>query len=235
MAPRGIQLLVAHPLVVCILASKLHKTPATDKPRLPLTLEGLHLSNDGIIASSSSMSETSKPPTINRNARANPMRQSRYRSQRDSINAYLRKASATTPRQPSSVPLRSVPSLLTRMTDETVANPNLTASGADTGITQVPDWDGNARLPPHMVELSSRPSVDDDPSERREEGTVTKAESESGAALPPPSHACLLHVEKATTAEARLRKQVRLRARLAAERSLARDDGGKENASTGSR
>jgi len=156
--------------------SKPHKTPATDKPHLPI-LEGLHSSNDGIIASSSSISETSKHPTINRNARANPiipMRQSRYRSQRDSINAYLRKASAMTPRPPSSAPLRNVPSLLTRMTDEMVANPNFTASGADADITQA-SWDGNARLSPHMAELSSRPSVDDDPSERREEATMTKA------------------------------------------------------------
>jgi hypothetical protein len=51
-------------------------------------------------------------------------------------------------------------------------------------------------------------------------------------ALPRPSHAYLLDricVEKATAAEARLRTQVRLRARLAAERRLAHDSGGEEN------
>ena len=50
-----------------------------------------------------------------------------------------------------------------------------------------------------------------------------------------PSHAYLLDricVEKATAAEARLRTQVRLRARLAAERRLAQDCGGTENANT---
>lgn len=73
--------------------------------------------NDEIIASSSSKSETPKL-TINTNrAGANPKRQPRYRSQRDNIIAHLR-GSVTTPR-------RSTQSLLARMTDQTIAELNV--------------------------------------------------------------------------------------------------------------
>jgi hypothetical protein len=56
--------------------------------------------------------------------------------------------------------------------------------------------------------------------------------------LPRPSHAHLLDricIEKTAAAEARLRTQVRLRARLAAERRLAQDCVGKDNSNMFSR
>ncbi|KAH9992157.1 hypothetical protein BJV77DRAFT_455127 [Russula vinacea] len=92
-----------------------HATHATNN--IPLPLEGLRSLNHRIIASSSSNSETPETPTINIDrARANPMRQPRYRSQRDSIIAHLR-GSVITP--------RPTPNLLARMTDQTVAKPNV--------------------------------------------------------------------------------------------------------------
>jgi hypothetical protein len=85
-------------------------------------LNGPRSLNDEIIASSSSKSETPKL-TINTNrARANPMRQPRYRSQRDTIIAHLRGSVTTTPRH-------GTQSLLARMTDQTAAELNV--SGDD--------------------------------------------------------------------------------------------------------
>ncbi|KAI9440282.1 hypothetical protein F5148DRAFT_1258756 [Russula earlei] len=151
--------------------SGLHTIP-TDKPHLPL--EDPHSLNDQINASSSSELETPELVAMNLNhAHANPIRQSRYRSQRDSIIAYLRKASETTPRPPSSVRRRNVPSLLMRMTDGTVAKPN--DSEADTDKMEGTGDGGHVRLPSRIgiAERSSGPSVNDDPSRRTEEETVT--------------------------------------------------------------
>jgi E3 ubiquitin-protein ligase Topors len=203
---------------------KAHATHDTNN--LPSPLDGLRSLNHEIIASSSSNSETPETPTINIDrARANPMRQPRYRSQRDSIIAHLR-GSIITP--------RPTPNLLARMTDQTVAKPNV--SGDDADVTKRTGGGRHVDLPTQTAERSSGLSDSDDPSggSHPKEAAVTKAEAPREAPPPPPprtSHAYLLgrlYDEKATATEARLRTQARLRARLAAERRLlAQGDGGR--------
>lgn len=115
---------------------------ATHTDNLPPPLEGLRSLSHEIIASSSSKSETPERLTINTDrARANPMRQPRYRSQRDSIIAHL---------QGSALMPRRTRSLLTRMTDQTVTKLNVSGNDADdTGGGAVDD------LPSRTAERSS--------------------------------------------------------------------------------
>ncbi|KAH9977465.1 hypothetical protein BJV74DRAFT_860853 [Russula compacta] len=194
----------------------------------PLRLEGPHSLNYGIITNSSSKSETPEPLSINLNhAPTNPIRQPRYRSQRDTIMAYLRTPS-TMLRPLSSAQPSHAPSLLARMTDEAVAKPDV--SGADGDAIERTAGRGRARLlPPRAAaaaERSSSPFVNDDPCGGEGTTAVTKAERDE---VPPPrtSHVHLLDrlhdVEKVSATEARLRTQVRLRARLAAERQHVQD------------
>jgi len=108
-------------------------------------------------------------------------------------------------------------------------------TGADADITEETGGGGHARLLSSTAERSSGPSVNDDRSGERKKAVMTKAEQSEA---PRTSHAHLLdrvYVEKATAAEARLRTQVRLRTRLAAERRLGQDHGGKDSAGSGSR
>ena len=142
-----------------------HATHATNN--IPLPLEGLRSLNHRIIASSSSNSETPETPTINIDrARANPMRQPRYRSQRDSIIAHLR-GSVITP--------RPTPNLLARMTDQTVAKPNV--SGDDADVAKRTGGMRHVELPSQTAERSSGLSDSDDPSwgSHPKEAAVTKA------------------------------------------------------------
>lgn len=135
-----------------------YTTHSTDNHPPPLGLRSL---NHEIIASSSSKSETPELLTINTNrVRVNPMRQPRYRSQRDSIVAHLR-GSVVTPRR--------TPSLLARMTDRTVAK----VSGSDADIVKRAGGKGHV---PRTAERSSGLSNSDDPSGRRnpKETAVTK-------------------------------------------------------------
>ncbi|KAF8495984.1 hypothetical protein F5888DRAFT_515984 [Russula emetica] len=213
-------------------------------------LNGPRSLNDEIIASSSSKSETPNL-TINTNrARANPRRQPRYRSQRDTIIAHLRDSVAT--------PRRSTQSLLSRMTDQTVAE--LSVSGDDDAdvakrTVGTPGGEGHVHLASSIrtAERSSGLSDSDDPpGASKREALEARAVTKVGAHLiqsvqegpmllsgPPTqpcsiitsSHAHLLDrlyddddEKKATTTEARLRTQVRLRARLAAERRLVHDN-----------
>ena len=114
---------------------------ANHTDNLPPALEGLRSLSHEIIASSSSKSETPERPTINTDrARANPMRQPRYRSQRDSIIAHL---------QGSAIMPRRTQSLLTRMTEQTVTKLNVSGNDAD-------DTGGGAvDLPSRTTERSS--------------------------------------------------------------------------------
>ena len=103
-----------NPSIACATDTTNDRLSALNGPR--------SLDDDDIIASSSSMSETPKL-TINTNrARANPTREPRFRSQRDTIIAHLRGSVTTTSRQ-------STQSLLARMTDQTAAE--LDVSGDD--------------------------------------------------------------------------------------------------------
>jgi len=148
-----------------------HTTHTTDNPCLPL--EGLHSLNNGIIASPNYELETGEHLSINHNCvRTKPMRQPRYRSQRDSIIAYLQ-PSSTTPRHPSSTQPRPAPTLLARISDGPVVKLNPPEGDAD--ITEEAGGGGYARLPSPTPERSSSPSVNDDPSTRRKEAMVTKA------------------------------------------------------------
>ncbi|KAN0111876.1 hypothetical protein V8E52_008082 [Russula decolorans] len=217
-------------------------------------LNGPRSLNDEIIASSSSKSETPKL-TINTNrARANPMRQPRYRSQRDTIIAHLRGSVTMT---------HSTQSLLAHMTDQTAAELNVSGDD-DPDVARrtvgTPSGDGHVQFSSSIrtAERSSGLSDSDDPpgvpkseDPDPEERTVTRAGARliqsaqeegpmmllpgPGPITPPcstaSSHAHLLDrlyddddEKEATAAEARLRTQVRLRARLAAERRLAHDN-----------
>jgi hypothetical protein len=155
--------------------STVHTTHATDNPTLPL--EGLHSLNNGIIASPNHELETSEHLSINHSCvRTKPMRQPRYRSQRDSIIAYLQ-PSSTTPRRPSSTQPRPAPTLLARISDRPVVKLNPPPDG-DTDITEKAGGIGRARLVSSPTpERSSGPSVDDGgPSSRkRKEASATKA------------------------------------------------------------
>ena len=141
-----------------------HATPTNN---IPSPLEGLRSLNHRIIASSSSNSETPETPTINVDrARANPMRQPRYRSQRDSIIAHLR-GSVITP--------RPTPNLLARMTDQSVAKPYV--SGDDADVAKRTGGGRHVDLPSQTAERSSGLSDSDDPSggSHPKETAVTKA------------------------------------------------------------
>lgn len=150
-----------------------HTTHTTDNPSLPL--EGLHSLNSGIIASANYELETSEHLSIDQNCvRTNPMRQPRYRSQRDSIIAYLQPSSST-PRRPSSIQSRPTPTLLTRISDGPVVKLNPPEPEGDADIMEEAGGEGHARLPSPTPERSSGPSVNDDPSRKRKEVRVTKA------------------------------------------------------------
>jgi hypothetical protein len=153
-------------------SSTAHAIRTTDAP--PFPLEEVHSMNNGTFASSGSKSETPEPLTTNLNRpRTNLVRQARYRSQRDTIIAHLR-ASSTTRKNRSSVLPRHRSSLLARTTDEAVEKLNVPEVDAD--ITEgASGGAGCARLPSRTAERSSGPSVNDDPSGRRNETTVTKA------------------------------------------------------------
>jgi hypothetical protein len=213
----------------------------------PLPSEGLC---SLITSSPSSMPEKPEPlSSSNRPIRANPARQPRYRNQRDSIIAYLWASSSTTPRPPPSAQLKYVPSLLARMTDETVAG--LEGLEANVNIT---GGKGEAEFMPRSPEQCSLPSAhdDDDDASWKNETPSTKVELHGGSqhnceGQLPSRHERLtspschleseeaphrssrvyllnrLNVEKTIAREARLRTQARLRARLAAERQLAQD------------
>ena len=143
-------------------------------------LNGHRSLNDEIIASSSSKSETPKL-TINTNrARANPMRQPRYRSQRDTIIAHLRGSVMTAPRH-------STQSLLAHMTDQTVAELNVSGDD-DPDVAKrtvgTPNGDGHVQFSSIIptAERSSGLSDSDDPpggpkseDPDPEERTVTRA------------------------------------------------------------
>jgi len=150
--------------------SIVHTTQTTDSS---LPLEGLHSLNNGIVSSPKSELDTSEHLPINHDyVRTKPMRQPRYRSQRDSIIAYLQ-PSSTTPRRPSSIQPRPAPTLLARISDGPVVKPNSPEGDAD--ITEEAGGEVYARLPSPTAERGSSPSVDDDPSEKRKEAVVTKA------------------------------------------------------------
>lgn len=143
----------------------------------PLGLEGPHSLNYGIITSLSSKSETPEPLPINLNyAPTNPVRQPRYRSQRDTIMAHLRTPS-TMLRPSSSAQPNHASSLLARMTDEAVAKPNV--SGADSDVIERSSGGGRARLiPPRAAaaaKRSSSPFVNDDPCGGEGTTAVTEA------------------------------------------------------------
>jgi hypothetical protein len=148
-----------------------HTTHATDDPSLPL--EGLHSLNSGIIASPNYELETSEHLSINHNSvRTKPMRQPRYRSQRDSIIAYLQPS----PRRPSSTQPRPAPTLLARISDGPVVKLNPPEHEGDADITEeAGGGGGHARLASPTPERSPSPSVNDDPSRKRKEAMVTKA------------------------------------------------------------
>ncbi len=141
-------------------------------------LNGLHSLNDEVISSSSSNSETPKPLTINTNqARANPMRRPRYRSQRDAIMAHLR-GSVTTPR-------RSTQSLLARMTDQSAMDLDVVSGDDDADsdvakrtVAGTPIEEGPVNpFTYRTAECSSGLSDSDDPPEgsRREDPEDTTA------------------------------------------------------------
>ena len=151
--------------------STVHTTHTTNNPSLPL--EGPHSLNNDIIASPNSKLETSEHlPTNHNSARTKPMRQPRYRSQRDSIIAYLQ-PSSTSPRRPSSTQPKPGPTLLARISDGPVVKLNLPEGDAD--ITEEAGGGGYAGLPSPTAERRSSPSVNDDPSRKRKEAVVTKA------------------------------------------------------------
>ena len=148
----------------------IHTTHATDNPSLPL--EGLRSSNNTIIATTNSVSETLEPLRINPNrARANAVRPPRYRSQRDTIIAHLR-PSSTMPRPESSIQPRPAPGLLARISDGSVAK--LNTPGSDAELTEKVGGGGHARPLSRMAERSSGPSVNDDPSGKSKEAAVTE-------------------------------------------------------------
>jgi len=150
--------------------STTYPTYTTDSPSLPL--EGFHSLHNGIITSPNSKSETPEHLSINPNCpHANPVRRPRYRSQRDSIIAYLR-PSSTTSRHPSSIPQRRPPSLLARISDGSIMKLN---TGADADITEETGGSGHARLLSSTAERSSGPSVNDDRSGERKKAVMTKA------------------------------------------------------------
>ncbi|KAI0300706.1 hypothetical protein B0F90DRAFT_1722579 [Multifurca ochricompacta] len=178
--------------------------------------------------SSSRRLELSDPVINEGRTRSNPLRQPRYRNQRDSIIAYLRtRPSPTTPRPLSSTRPQPtpVPSLLSRITDETVVGLGTTPDGdIPITITTNQEGGGDMRTVGQRAERSSRPSANDDLSVRKDTATTRVEHSEPSEALLRSSRAQLLdrlNSEKTAAAEAQLRMQARLRTRLAAERRLA--------------
>jgi hypothetical protein len=148
----------------------IHTTHTTDSPSLPL--QGLRSSNNTIIATTNSVSETPEPLPINPNrARADAVRPPRYRSQRDTIIAHLR-SSSTMPRPESSIEPRPTPSLLARISDGSVAK--LNTPGSDAEITEKIGEGGHARPLSLIAKRSSGPSVNDDPSGKSKEAAVTE-------------------------------------------------------------
>jgi hypothetical protein len=152
--------------------SAVHTTHVTDDLSLPLKGHSL---NNGIIASPNSELETSERLPINHNCvRTKPMRRPRYRSQRDSIIAYLQPSpSSTTPRRPSPIQPRPAPSLLARISDGPVVK--LNPPEGDSDITEEASGAGYACLPSPTAERGSSPFVNDDPFGKRKEAVVTKA------------------------------------------------------------
>lgn len=159
--------------------------------RAPIPFEGPH-SLSCTVANSSFPSEAPESLAINNcPARANLTRQPRYRNQRDTIVAYLLAPSSTTPRPPPSIQSKRIPSLLARMTDETVAG--LEGPEAHANVTEGKGGEGDTGLAPRRLEQRPDPSANDDPS-RREETAPTKVGS------PGASHNCAAQLPRNTSA-----------------------------------
>jgi hypothetical protein len=153
-------------------AGTAHSIPLPSESRQPINLS---------VTGPSITPASYDPLTINDHpARSNPARRHRYRNQRDSIIAYLRSSSTSTPRFPNGIQPANLSSPLSVMADVMVTKIDGLEAVANTTEGQGGDEAGYAHLERQPV-----PAVNDDSSVRKETG-ATRAQS-SGASR----HFCL--------------------------------------------